>query len=617
MTRLKKLSKIFISGEWLVFWIALALRAIRPGLYPPFSDELVSLNSAADIVFQSQWTWIGNPVSWSGISYHSPLSNYLMAIPFLFGRNPMFVRLFIAFWSALTGIAIMRLVQRYVDKEAALIAGLLFAVLPQMVDWGRFVWNPNFATLWIILWIHTMLSGYLDGKRGQQMMHWLFLSLCFQMQAALLILVPMSLIATVIWHWKNHTLRDFIYTILSLSVFAISLIPWGIGLIQMNVWTADSSSSSVQIPDFGVMLWQIAHVVGGYNLKFYRFDYPPVILSPGLLIYSLSILAGICIAIHKRMTAALIWVAIGIAGFGFYPVVNREGVADHYLMTSVLVAILLASIGFSFLIKRHKKIGLTVFSIAWMAQLCLSLLHLHYFTLDKSLEYTPLRNMNTIHHQMLSWHQDAPIIFLRDNPEFNEATFWQQWEWLMLWKLYEKFGWLRVVDAGESLPVPAEGAIIVGDRDGYIQYFVDVESLPVVSFEAGTTATRLTYADFSPADIAPPQILPLADNSFYGVMNVEGITINDGFILLQWQSFQTSPTESYHFVLERDNQVLEVLSLPSYQWQSGEFVLTLIEAEMTDSNRLTLSLRRESDRAFVPVSTIDNPQTQMHFEISP
>lgn len=52
-----------IQYDLLVFFIALATRAIRPGLYFSFIDELNILNAAADIAYQGVWTWIGNPAN--------------------------------------------------------------------------------------------------------------------------------------------------------------------------------------------------------------------------------------------------------------------------------------------------------------------------------------------------------------------------------------------------------------------------------------------------------------------------------------------------------------------------------------------------------------------------
>lgn len=605
----------------LVFLIALAVRGIRPGLYFLWIDELNTLNAAADMAYQGVWTWVGNPANWDGLRYHSPFSNYVMTLPFVLSPNPIVGRVLIAIMGALAAVVLMRMVSRYTDPSTGLMAGLLLAVFPPLVEWGRFVWNPNLAPLFIVLWVYTLLLGYHEGKRPYQLWHWLWLSLCFQSQAVLVMLIPVTILATILWHRKHHNRRDALVTLMAVFIISLTCIPWGIGLQQYAHVSGDSTGLVFRLPDSGSAWEQVAPIVGGVDFKFHRFDdiQGHVSWLPGQLstwiqsLYVLCMLAGIGVAWRKDPSVGRWWILIFIVPFSLFFVTDAQGVAPRYLMPAVIVGCVLTAILIQRIMAQYRRIGWVLFSIIWTGALWITVAHLAWMAWLGTSQYSELSHMDTMHQQVETWHEQAPIVFLQSNPLEVGDTFVQDLEWVMFWKLYEKLGWARLIDAGNSVPISADGQIVAGFAGNPLLTNLFPTSQTVRLDQR--TPIFWQYAYIQTDDLPSSPHKPTDGSTFYGLMNIDGIQIDDQSLILQWQGFQTSPAETYWFVLEWDNNTVEVLSLPSYQWRFGDTVLTPIALDVGEAEQLIMRLRRQSDGALVAVGDADSGMTEIRFNL--
>jgi len=600
-----------------IFGIALAVRGIRPGLYFLWIDELLTLNASADMVYQGVWTWVGNPAAWDGLRYHSPFSNYVMTLPFVLSPNPIYGRLLIAVMGALAAVVLMQMVSRYTDRSTGLMAGLLFAVFPQLVEWARFVWNPNLAPLFIVLWVYTLLLGYHEGKRRYQVWHGLWLSLSFQSQAVLVMFVPVTLLAMIGWHRQHHQRRDMLYTAFAVILISITCIPWTIGLAQYSHVGGESADLTLHVPNLESVWEQVAPVVGGVDFKFYRFDdvreqvswLPNPISTAIQSVYVLCILAGIGLAWRKYRW----WLLIFLLPFSLFFVSDAVAVSGHYLMPSAIMGVVLASMALRWIIKRHRPLGLFLFGMIWAGALWITIAHLAWMAWLGTSQYSQLTHMDTLHEQVEVWHEQAPIAFLQDQPLAVGDTFVQNLEWVMFWKLYEKPGWARLIDAGNSIPIAADGQILASfpDHPVLTDYFPDSQTIRLDQ----RTPMTWQYVYAHPANLPPPPIQAQGDTSFYGLMNIDGITVNKEGVILQWQGFQTSPVETYWFVLAWDDKTYEILSLPSYQWQFGDTVLTPIPIDVSETDHLILRLRRQSDGGDDALGDVDSGVTEITFNL--
>jgi 4-amino-4-deoxy-L-arabinose transferase-like glycosyltransferase len=595
-----------------VFLIALVLRGIRPGLYIVHLDELVTFNAVADLVKQGEWTWIGNPSTWKLLPYHSPLPNYILSIPFWLTGNPIYLRLFIAILSALCSVIAMKMLTRYSNPRTALIAGLLIAVMPQSVEWGRFVWNPNLAPTFILLWIYTLILGYKNNKRGVQILHWLSLSICFQTQAALLMLIPTSVLAMMIWHWRHHHWRDFATSSIAIVLTILSCLPWMIGIATFR-YDIQPVDLNLHLPDWTFAAKYYAELIASVDFRFYRIYlgetwywwFPDYRISLAFHVHLICTGIGIVHSLKTRAYEHVVWLIILIVPLGFFVLPHQE-VAHHYLMPALYAACIVTALGFNVIIETYRRIGIVIFSMIFLAQLWLTIAHLGWFAWESRAEYSHLSHLDTMHQQVEDWHQEAPIIFIEgENDEYFERL-----EWTMFWKFYEKMGWARQVQFGAGIPLdPAATIIVERVNDPSIAHYFGrseiVENLPALQ-------VLQLHSDMLPA----LHFVPASDDSFFGLMNVRGAFLLEDQIILYWTAFQTSPVEIYQFSIEvtytnGESDVSTVLSLPSYQWRYGEQVLTRIPLDIVDVEFIMIELSRESDEQLSRVGLGESTQMRL------
>ncbi len=225
-----------------VLLLASLLRLLGPGLYQLTADEMFILQSALLLARYGQWTWLSNGTHWRLVEGHSPLSDYLAAIPYLFSSDPRIGRLWVGVLGVITVAIMFFLIKRYVGRTAALFTGLLFAAHTPAVDLSRTVWGPNYGQIFIASWLMTGLLGYWEGKRWAQVLHWLALSFAIQSHPGNALLGPLSVFLIMVG-WLNRPSRRnslFRYTLAGWALFLLSLIPWGIGLYTANPEDATS-----------------------------------------------------------------------------------------------------------------------------------------------------------------------------------------------------------------------------------------------------------------------------------------------------------------------------------------------------------------------------------------
>jgi predicted membrane-bound mannosyltransferase/DNA-binding beta-propeller fold protein YncE len=98
---------------------------------------------------------------------HGPMQMHLIALSFIaFGDNDFTARLPAALFSIVTvGIALF-LFRRYLGRNGALIAGLLFLISPYMLYYGRYQRNEAFIVVWVLLTIYAVLRYLERGEFG-------------------------------------------------------------------------------------------------------------------------------------------------------------------------------------------------------------------------------------------------------------------------------------------------------------------------------------------------------------------------------------------------------------------------------------------------------------------
>lgn len=220
---------------WVIGAIAAFLRCYRPGLYKVVFDEVNLLYWAQQIAWKHHVLWVSN--NWLGfnapgfpLANHSPINNYLLAIPYLLTTDPTIVRLFIAILNVVACLLLYGMTKRYAGPIAAITGGLLFAVAWPVVENSRFVFHTSMATIFIAGWAFSGLLGYYEGKRGFRYLHWLLLACAAQFHPAIILLAGPSLYLLIAAWWRGENRRQIaLDTLLGGALAALTFIPWILG----------------------------------------------------------------------------------------------------------------------------------------------------------------------------------------------------------------------------------------------------------------------------------------------------------------------------------------------------------------------------------------------------
>ncbi|KAB2866041.1 MAG: glycosyltransferase family 39 protein, partial [Anaerolineae bacterium] len=89
-----------------------------------------------------------------------------------------------------------RVARRYFGAEAALVAGLLYAVSPWAVIYSRKIWAQDMLPPFVVATLLTGLMGLVEikSKRWAQFWHLPLLAITAQIHFAAVILAPISLV---------------------------------------------------------------------------------------------------------------------------------------------------------------------------------------------------------------------------------------------------------------------------------------------------------------------------------------------------------------------------------------------------------------------------------------
>ncbi len=165
---------------------------------------------------------------------HSPLSVYLYAIPYLFSPDPRGAQVFTGLMNAVA-VGIMYLIaHRYFGRWAAIIGALLYAVHPHMVFASRVINNAQLGAPLVMLYVFTGLLGYYEDRGWARLAHLPLLSLAGQCHPHSFALAPIS-VALLLHSWKNQPRQRrtlLLHTVAGACIAAVTLAPWGIGLYQ-------------------------------------------------------------------------------------------------------------------------------------------------------------------------------------------------------------------------------------------------------------------------------------------------------------------------------------------------------------------------------------------------
>jgi predicted membrane-bound mannosyltransferase/DNA-binding beta-propeller fold protein YncE len=171
---------------------------------------------------------------------HGPLQFHLLALSFfMLGDNDFSARVPAALFSIATVAVALLAYRRYLGRNGAIIAGLLFLISPFMMFYGRYTRNEAFQGLWIVLMIYAALRYLEKGDRFAIFLMTSVVALEFTDKATSYIFVAQMMVFLAIsfmWDitrraWADTKLRD-LFVILMLVALLMFGVAVGMGALR-------------------------------------------------------------------------------------------------------------------------------------------------------------------------------------------------------------------------------------------------------------------------------------------------------------------------------------------------------------------------------------------------
>ncbi len=596
-----------------IILVASIARLIQPGAYPLLWDESRILNDAMMLARHGRWIWLtANQAGWI-LPGHSPFTDYLLAIPYLFTTDPIVIRLLVGVLGVIAVALVYVTTKRYFGQTAATIAGLLLAVSAQAVEYSRFVWNPNIAPAFIALTILTGLLGYYEGKRWAQILHWIALSLAIQAHPGNALLAPLSILLVVIYWFRCPAERRVLLrnTGIGWLLLVLSVIPFAIGIAsstsaqRMAAQAADSAERRGATPSLGDVVGTFSDLVASTNYssisrtKASSSNWWPdwstdTILRGQLLIAAVGALWLLVQGVRDPRNKLP---GLYLALLSLFPLLSLElgpfKVSTFYLMAILFAAYPVQGIVLARLFRQSKwaaiLVCVLVAAFAGM-QVWLVAANVHWLTTEGTLE--AFRAPMTLHQDLLkNWLSDAKeVVILTETVEGKYGPTEQE----RLWSVETEGYPVRVLRMPQGIPIAADGEVVVGTYKG--------QAIPDY-FGQGQIAGRLSNGDpifrwvlVTPDQVPQPNVTPQGAASFANGARIVGISAPTGPqagrawpITLIWQPQKTYTSEQYQFsvrLVDDKNNVYgqyDMASLAGSAWRTGDTVLNRMLLPVKDT----------------------------------
>ncbi|MBZ0304284.1 MAG: glycosyltransferase family 39 protein [Anaerolineae bacterium] len=335
------------------------LRLSHPEMVDYHQDQADLVTLAQNLVEGKSIPLLGIPSS--ARLPNSPMTVYVVAIPYLFSSDPLFAAAFIAILNVVGVSLLWYLARRYLNARVALIAGLAYAVNPWAVGYSHGIWAQDYHTPIFLLGLLFGMMGFVEGKRWAQALCLPVLVIAMQIHFAAWMYMPVYL--WLLWVGRPRLSK----TAVAVSVFlaALTMIPFALGIIQA-LGTDPTLITSIQAPardlslrEFAKPYGYIAWLMTGLGLESYsaRGLEEALLAAAGVptivwtLLGALGLL-GILAFVKSRerwlTVLVFLWIFVSIVVFTI-PVIS---VFPHYYVPTIPALCLLIAMGADWLLAR-------------------------------------------------------------------------------------------------------------------------------------------------------------------------------------------------------------------------------------------------------------------------
>ena len=360
-----------------------------------------------------------------------------------------------------------------------MIALLLFSVHPEALYISRQILNISITPPFVLAFLFTGLLGYYEEKRYARWLHLPFMSLAAQGHPGGLFLTVITILLSLYALWQQPTQRKQILTdtIMSGALAGVLFIPWGIGIYQqIDLSQPQTSFTILKNQGLAFALDQTIGIIGSWENSLpkrccrlwlssarhgWRFDLrADETPYPDSLCFSLS-RSSLSLIFSQHKVSRLLFLAV-------------------YSNVFIVLGAVLGGVRLRKPEGSHPRFDwrglLSTPYIGWVAWIIVALIvytHINFFSRSGAQpptigDYT--NSVNTAHQLAQKTNRDLLMLI----PYGAQAQYdYFPWE-----VLNEGRANSRVIWHGRALPLPANGAVLVGpaDYNGRPLYFQMVRS---------------------------------------------------------------------------------------------------------------------------------------------
>ncbi len=456
-----------------VLVLAAGLRWMNTGLERLSTDEAVHTLKAIEVARYGKFELLGPPMPYFNFrGWHGPVSIYLYALPMLIKPDPRLARMMTGMVHIVATALVFAIGARFFGRRVGAISALLFAAHPEAVFLARGIWNPTLQIPFALAYIWTGLLGYCSGNKWARIAHLPLLTLGGQCHPGTFLLAPISVLLWLsVWR-RGGQIRWSIagHTLVGAALALLLTMPWIVGVYLDNVNNLGVSElSAVQMMQVNAgsegqtglhMFSRMYQQLGNWEWNWTQ-PVQPILTIVGLVILLTSAIVG-----RDRVAGGVIALGYVLPPLMLLAISARY--EDHFIWSGYGFAFLIQGVVVGYLLPDwstreggmggHHWDAVLRNGLQWFAWLSLNMLVLTQILFN--IRYDLGLGRVSLDEQVAALDVAAERARAYDRSLLLLASD----DWLR-WEVLNEGRDARVVRADRALPLPTDGALMLGAED--------------------------------------------------------------------------------------------------------------------------------------------------------
>lgn len=365
--------------------VALLLRIYNLNYMEFKGDEAFNSFKALDFVNNGKFP-LTSAKGTTGM-HEPPIFIYLLAVPYLFSKNPVIAAGFIALLNVVVIYIFYNLIKKAINEKVAVLASIFYTINPWQIIFSRKIWTQNLLAPFIILFLFFLFNSIYENKKSHIIYALLSLGILLQLHLSAFYIGLIALIIIIIYFKKI----DKKFLLIGCILFMLTLVPYTIFQIKNNFVDVNTFIRSIQEnffhPDAFVIPLKMISTQGfsselGQSFvvffkNFFILDYLVIILFFISILYIAT----------TKYKFFIFWLITAVVYISLSKVPSID---THYFTSLLPILFVILGIGTYFLIKKSSKyqrlIIYTILFIVIIYQLVFSLHLINFISTQKCID---------------------------------------------------------------------------------------------------------------------------------------------------------------------------------------------------------------------------------------